>query len=80
LIAAGTKIVAGEKEVGEITSAASLQLPTGNKAVALGYIRREVGTPGREVTIGTLKATVVQLPVADGLLLQDENSLEQRPA
>jgi folate-binding protein YgfZ len=79
-IAAGTKIVAGEKEVGEITSAASLQLPTGNKAVALGYIRREVGTPGREVTIGTLKATVVQLPVADGLLLQDENSLEQRPA
>ena len=26
-IAAGTKIVAGEKEVGEVTSAASLQLP-----------------------------------------------------
>ena len=79
-IAAGTKVVAGEKEVGEITSAASLQLPTGNKVVALGYIRREVGVPGREVTIGTLKATVVQLPVADSVLLQHENSLEQRPA
>jgi len=79
-IAAGTKIVAGEKEVGEITSAASLQLPTGNKVVALGYIRREVGVPGREVTIGTRKTTVVQLPVTDGVLLQDENSLEQRPA
>jgi folate-binding protein YgfZ len=79
-IAAGTKIAAGEKEVGEITSAASLQLATGNKVVALGYIRREVGVPGREVTIGTLKATVVQLPVTDNVLLQDENSLEQRPA
>ena len=79
-IAAGTKIVAGEKEVGEITSAASLQLPTGNKVVALGYIRREVGVPGREVAIGALKATVVQLPVTDSVLLQGENSLEQRPA
>jgi folate-binding protein YgfZ len=79
-IPAGTKVVAGEKEVGEITSAASLQLPTGNKIVALGYIRREVGVPGREVTLGTLKASVAQLPVTDSVLLQDENSLEQRPA
>jgi folate-binding protein YgfZ len=79
-ITAGTKVVAGEKEVGEITSAASLQLPTGNKVVALGYIRREVGVLGREVTLGTLKATVVQLPVTDSVLLQHENSLEQRPA
>ena len=30
-IAAGTKIVAGEKEVGEITSAASVQLPVGTR-------------------------------------------------
>jgi folate-binding protein YgfZ len=79
-IAAGTEIVAGEKEVGEVTSAASLQLASGNKVVLLGYIRREIGVPGREVTIGTLKATVVQLPVTDSVLLQDENSLEQRPA
>jgi folate-binding protein YgfZ len=79
-ISAGTTIVAGEKEVGEITSVASLQLPTGNKIVALGYIRREAGVPGREVTIGTLKATVAQLPVTDSALLQHENSLEQRPA
>src|ERR1700726_1898521 len=79
-IAAGTKIVAGEKEVGEITSAASLQLPAGNKVVALGYIRRELGVPAREVTLGTLKASVVQLPLTDSVLLQHENSLEQRPA
>jgi len=79
-IAAGNKIVAGEKEVGEITSAASLRFAGREKTVALGYIRREVGVPGREVTIGAVKATVVPLPVADSVLLQDESSLEQRPA
>ena len=79
-IAAGTKVVAGEKEVGEITSAASLRLTGGDKTVALGYIRREVGVPGREVAIGSAKATVIQLPVADSILLQEERSLEQRPA
>jgi folate-binding protein YgfZ len=78
-ISAGTKIIVGEKETGEITSAASLRVAGGNKTVALGYIRREVGVPGREVTIGAVKATVVQLPVADSVLLE-ERSLEQRPA
>ncbi len=77
--AAGTKIVAGEKEVGEITSAASLHAASGEKTVALGYIRREVGVPGREVTIGTAKATVVQLPVTDSVLHEDR-SLEQHSA
>jgi folate-binding protein YgfZ len=79
-IVAGTKIVAGEKEVGEITSAGSLRFAGGDKTVALGYIRREVGVPGREVAIGAAKATVIQLPVADSMLLQEERSLEQRPA
>lgn len=64
-IAAGAKIVAGEKEVGEITSAASVRLENGETTVALGYIRREVGMPGREVMIGSSHATVVQLPVED---------------
>jgi len=79
-IAAGTKVVAGEKEVGEITSAAFLRVPGGDKTVALGYIRREVGVPGREVLMGGAKASVIQLPVADSMLLQEERSLEQRPA
>ncbi len=79
-IAAGTKIIAGDKEVGEITSAASVQFAGGDKTIALGYIRREVGVPGREVTIGAVKATVVQLPVTDSVLLQEEKSLEQHPA
>ena len=79
-IAAGTKIVSGEKEVGEITSSASLQLPCGNKIVALGYIRREVGVPGREVSLGMAKASVAQLPFTESTLQQEDQSLEQRPA
>jgi folate-binding protein YgfZ len=80
-IAAGTKIIAAEKEVGEITSAASLQLTGGEKTVALGYIRREAGVPGREVAIGAAKATVVQLPVTDRVLRkEEEGSLEHDPA
>jgi folate-binding protein YgfZ len=62
-IAAGEKIVSGDKEVGEITSVAALRTPSGEQTVALGYIRREVGLPGREVMIATAKASVVQLPV-----------------
>jgi folate-binding protein YgfZ len=73
-IAPGTKIVADEKEVGEITSAATL--PTfGNRTVALGYIRREVGLPGRGVIIGSYKAVVAQLPLDNVFLEQTENSL-----
>jgi folate-binding protein YgfZ len=77
--ASGTKVVAGEKEVGEITSVASLHGAGRDKTVALGYIRREVGVPGREVTIGAAKATVVQLPVTDSVLVQEEKSLQQHP-
>jgi folate-binding protein YgfZ len=79
-IARGNKISAGEKEVGEITSAASLHLADREKTVALGYVRREVGVPGREIAIGSAKATVVQLPVTDSVLRQEVSSLEQRPA
>ncbi len=67
-IAAGDKIFSGDKEVGEVTSVAVVDTPSGRRTVALGYIRREVGTPGREVTIGNVKATVVQLPVESGAL------------
>ena len=79
-IAPGTKIVAAEKEVGEITSAASVHVEDQDKTIALGYIRREVGTPGREVMIGTQKAVVIQVPVTNGVLSRRESALEQRPA
>jgi len=76
----GTKIIAAEKEAGEVTSSASLQLGAASKILALGYIRREAGVPGRAVTIGAASATVAQLPFRDSELLQEESSLEERPA
>jgi folate-binding protein YgfZ len=76
----GSKIIAGEKEVGEITSATLLRLANQNRNIALGYIRREVGTPGREVRIGTASAKVVALPLTETALLEDEQSLAQRGA
>ncbi len=79
-VAAGTRVIAGDKEVGEITSAGSVTFDGREKTVALGYIRREVGLPGREVTILGSKATIVQLPVGDELLVRGQPTFEQRPA
>ncbi|HLV88083.1 MAG TPA: glycine cleavage T C-terminal barrel domain-containing protein [Candidatus Sulfotelmatobacter sp.] len=77
-VASGAKITSGEKEVGEITSVA--WIPGAAKTVALGYIRREIGTPGREVTIGTSQARVVQAPVFDLLSTSEPASEEKLPA
>jgi len=79
-IAAGTKIASGEKEVGEVTSAATLHFPNTEKTIALGYVRREIGNPGREVMIGGVNAAVVPLPVPEGLLTQDRGAPVARPA
>ncbi len=62
LPAAGAKIEVEGKEVGEITSAASLPVDVSERRVALGYIRREVGTPGKKVSIGGREAIVAELP------------------
>jgi folate-binding protein YgfZ len=65
-ITPGAKIVvsdsAGEKEVGEITSAVTMP---GQSTIALGYIRREHAIPHKEVTIAGAKAWVAALPFAD---------------
>jgi folate-binding protein YgfZ len=79
-IVAGAKIVSSEKEVGEITSAATVALDGREKTVALGYIRRESGTPGREVTIGSSQAIIVQLPVSDEMLLGENDALKKHTA
>lgn len=76
-VSAGSKIVVGEKEVGEITSSASVKMGGAERYVALGYIRREAGAPGREVLIGGIRARVVSMPLA---VEQGEQTLEQRPA
>jgi folate-binding protein YgfZ len=70
-IARGTRIISGEKEVGEITSAAIIPA-TPEQIIALGYIRREAGAPGREVMIDGHKATVAQLPMNHGALVKDQ--------
>jgi folate-binding protein YgfZ len=61
----GSKVQAEGKDVGEITSAASLPVADGERRVALGYIRREVATPGKQVDAGGSAATVANLPFAE---------------
>jgi aminomethyltransferase len=61
----GSKIQAGGKEVGEITSVASLPLPDGDRNVALGYARREVAVAGKQLDSDAGPVTVAHLPFAD---------------
>ena len=79
-VAPGSKIVAGEKEVGEITSTTSVMLGGSERHVALGYIRCEVGAPGREFQIGGIRAVVSTLPLTEASAASFESALEQRPA
>jgi folate-binding protein YgfZ len=62
----GAKIFAGDneevKEVGEITSAAILPLPGGDRPVALGYLRREAAA--KELRAGAAKLKLASLPLA----------------
>jgi folate-binding protein YgfZ len=65
LPAPGSKIQAEGKDVGEITSAASLPAAGGERRLALGYIRREVATPGKRVEAAGSAASVANLPFAN---------------
>jgi glycine cleavage system aminomethyltransferase T len=58
----GAKILADEKEVGEVTSSAILPLPGGDRTIALGYLRREA--TGRDLRAGTAKLEPALLPIA----------------
>jgi folate-binding protein YgfZ len=61
----GAKITTSEKdekEVGEITSSAILPLPTGDRPIALGYLRREAA--GKDLRAGTAKLRPASLPIA----------------
>ncbi|MGB8888208.1 MAG: glycine cleavage T C-terminal barrel domain-containing protein [Candidatus Korobacteraceae bacterium] len=59
---AGAKVRAGDKEMGEITSAARIPFPAGERTLALGYLRREAAAPGTTVDINGQSATVATLP------------------
>lgn len=56
---AGTKIQAEGKDVGEVTSAATLP---DSMPVALGYIRREAAESGHALQAGQAKLSVVDVP------------------
>jgi len=59
---AGTPVMGAEKQVGEVTSSASIPIDGATKTFALGYIRNESGAPGTQVRIGEAIARVSALP------------------
>ncbi|MGO9123415.1 MAG: YgfZ/GcvT domain-containing protein [Terriglobales bacterium] len=59
----GVKLQFETKDVGEITSVASLPAKDGERRVAIGYIRREFAS-GRLVQAGDAQLTVTNLPFA----------------
>jgi folate-binding protein YgfZ len=61
----GTKIQLDGKDVGEITSVASLPVATGERLVALGYVRREAASAGKELSAEGAKLTVTRVPFAE---------------
>jgi folate-binding protein YgfZ len=65
LPALGTKLEADGRTIGEITSVASLPTATGERAVALGYIRHELATPGKQIEVGSTRLSVAPLPFAE---------------
>jgi folate-binding protein YgfZ len=71
LPALGTKIQSDARDVGEITSVASLPVAGGERRVALGYIRREIGTPGKQLQLGSTQLSVATLPFSE--IFQREN-------
>jgi folate-binding protein YgfZ len=64
LPALGTKIQADGKDVGEITSVASLPIAA-DRHVALGYIRREIATQGKQVQAGGTQLSIATLPFSE---------------
>jgi aminomethyltransferase len=59
----GIKVQADGKDVGEITSAASIPAKSGERRLAIGYIRREFNC-GKQVQAGGAQLTVANLPFA----------------
>jgi folate-binding protein YgfZ len=63
--APGTKIQAEGKDVGELTSVASLPRTDGTRTtIALGYVRRELTLHPKALKAGEAAATVAELPFA----------------
>lgn len=65
LPAPSTKITLEGREVGEITSAASLPAANGEIAAALGYLRREFAVSGKTLRAGDNELSVEPIPFAE---------------
>jgi folate-binding protein YgfZ len=61
----GTKVQVQAKDVGEITSSAVIPTPGSGQPVALGYLRRELAIPGKELEVAGARAIVSDLPFRD---------------
>jgi folate-binding protein YgfZ len=61
-VSPGTRIQNEGKDVGEITSVATVSTDGGERVIALGYIRKEFTLPGKELTAGDGKVSVAALP------------------
>jgi aminomethyltransferase len=61
----GATIQCEGKEVGEITSSASLPGSAGEMLVALGYLRREAALPGKKLSAGGSQLAIAVLPFAE---------------
>lgn len=64
LPAIGARIQSDGRDIGEITSAANLPLPAGERGVALGYIRRELATSSRQFQLENTTLAIANLPFA----------------
>ena len=63
--APGTAIQSDGKDVGEVTSSASLPTNAGELAVALGYLRREAAVPGKQLLADGAQLSVAALPFTE---------------
>jgi folate-binding protein YgfZ len=65
---AGAKVQtdgADGKEVGEITSVATVPAAYATRQIALGYVRREFATPGKQLVAGSSHLSFAALPFAE---------------
>jgi folate-binding protein YgfZ len=61
----GMKIQLDGKDIGEVTSVASVPTATGEHNIALGYIRREAAAAGKDLAAGESRLTLAPLPFQD---------------
>ncbi len=74
--APGAKITLDGKDVGEVTSAIAVPLDSGERVLALGYLRREAARPGVSLSVDGAGARLTTLPVPE-IFSQEQNYAKQ---